>query len=137
MARILVAYDGSEGARRALARVPNLAREGDIVAVLGVEPPIHGGAASAADVAGSADSVADMRSALDEAIEELAGQGVKAQILQLNGHVADEILDAAEAGNFDIVVIGSRNGRGLRRMVLGSISTKVAHDAPCDVYLVH
>jgi nucleotide-binding universal stress UspA family protein len=137
MARIMVAYDGSDGARRALQRVPSIARDGDVVALVGVEPPIPGGAAMADNPDASTNAVEAMRAAMDEAVEFLAGKGIKASVVQLNGHVHDEIIQAAEAGNFDILVVGSRNERGLRRMILGSTTSKIAHDAPCDVYIVH
>jgi nucleotide-binding universal stress UspA family protein len=137
MARIMVAYDGSDGARRALQRVPVIARDGDVVALVGVEPPIPGGAAKADDPDVGSNAVAAMRAAMDEAVEFLAGKGINASVVQLNGHVHDEIVQAAEAGDFDLLVVGSRNERGLRRMLLGSTTTKIAQDAPCDVYIVH
>jgi nucleotide-binding universal stress UspA family protein len=137
MARIMVAYDGSDGAHRALQRVPAIAHDGDVVALVGVEPPIPGGAAMADNPDVGSNAVAAMRAAMDEAVEFLEGKGIKASVVQLNGHVHDEIIQAAEAGNFDILVVGSRNERGLRRMLLGSTTTKIAQDAPCDVYIVH
>jgi nucleotide-binding universal stress UspA family protein len=139
VARILLCYDGTPGARRALDRMPRIVHAGDVVALLGVEPPIPKGAAAADDPNVGSSAVADMRASIDEAIELLETHNIKASVIQLNGHPADEILDAAEAGNFDVLVIGAgeNHGGGLRRRLHGSVASKVASEAPCDVYIAH
>jgi len=49
---------------------------------------------------------------------------------------AEAILDVAEDVDADLIVLGCR-GEGVgKRMLHGSVSTKVAHHAPCDVLIV-
>jgi nucleotide-binding universal stress UspA family protein len=36
----------------------------------------------------------------------------------------------------DVVVVGSRAHNPLERLLLGSVSTKVVHRAPCDAVVV-
>ena len=52
-----------------------------------------------------------------------------------NGDPAKKIVEAAKRGNFDIIVMGSR-GLGRRDYALGSVSSKVADNAPCPVLIV-
>lgn len=54
----------------------------------------------------------------------------------LEGDPAAEIVDAAEEGGFDVVVVGHRGGGGVREFLLGSVSGKVAHSAVCTVIIV-
>ncbi len=56
-------------------------------------------------------------------------------VRSMNG--TEAILDVAEEVHADLIVVGSR-GLGLgRRLLQGSVSTKVAHHAPCSVMIVH
>ena len=48
---------------------------------------------------------------------------------------AGEVL-AAEAGNAELVIVGSRGRGGLKSALLGSVSQHVAHHAPCPVVVV-
>lgn len=52
------------------------------------------------------------------------------------GHAAEEILNEAEAGDYDLVVIGARGRRGLTRFLIGSTSSRVVQYAPCSVLVV-
>lgn len=53
------------------------------------------------------------------------------------GDCADEILDAATAEKADMIVMGQRGLGRVRGAVLGSVSQKVLHHAPCTVVIVH
>jgi nucleotide-binding universal stress UspA family protein len=52
------------------------------------------------------------------------------------GNPADEILSEAERGQYDLVVIGATGTRDLKHTMLGSVSAKVAWNAPSSVLLV-
>src|SRR5437899_647692 len=49
---------------------------------------------------------------------------------------ADALLDEAEDWKADLIVVGSVGMRTRSRFVLGSVPNKVAHHAPCDVWIV-
>lgn len=51
------------------------------------------------------------------------------------GMAANEILSTAERGDFDLIVIGATGLTDLKQALLGSVSTRVAWDAPCSVLL--
>jgi len=53
-----------------------------------------------------------------------------------DGPVTDTIVKEAEAGAFDIIVIGHRGLGGVSKALLGSISDRVADHATCSVLIV-
>jgi len=52
------------------------------------------------------------------------------------GLPANEILRAADEGDYDLVVLGTTAASDMKHQVLGSVSIKVAWNAPCSVLLV-
>jgi nucleotide-binding universal stress UspA family protein len=52
------------------------------------------------------------------------------------GNPANEILSEAERGQYDLIVLGATGTRDLKHRMLGSVSAKVAWDAPCSVLIV-
>lgn len=52
------------------------------------------------------------------------------------GDPADAIVDEAGDWGADLIVLGTRGLGGAQRLLLGSVSTKVLHRAPCDVLVV-
>lgn len=52
------------------------------------------------------------------------------------GDVRDAILNCAETWHPDVIVVGSHGRRGLKRLVLGSVSDGVVRQATCSVEVV-
>lgn len=48
------------------------------------------------------------------------------------GNPADCIVDCARRENVDLIVLGSRGLSGIKSLLLGSVSHKVSHLAPCS-----
>lgn len=46
------------------------------------------------------------------------------------------ILDVAQEQNADLIVVGARGLTGFERFLLGSVSSKLSHHAPCSVMIV-
>lgn len=59
------------------------------------------------------------------------------ELQSLAGNPADRVLQYAEETDQSVIVIGSRGLRGLKGMFLGSVSSKIAQLAPCQVLIVH
>jgi nucleotide-binding universal stress UspA family protein len=55
----------------------------------------------------------------------------------LRGDAATEILAYAKSHQVDLIVAGSRGLSPIRRWLLGSVSRKLVHYAPCSVLIVH
>lgn len=52
------------------------------------------------------------------------------------GDPASRIIDIATERDVDLIVLGSRGIGGIKRLFVGSISDKVANQAPCPVLIV-
>jgi len=52
------------------------------------------------------------------------------------GIPANEILSAADQGDYDLIVVGATEASDMKHRVLGSVSSKVVWNAPCSVLLV-
>ncbi|NNE95089.1 MAG: universal stress protein [Acidimicrobiales bacterium] len=49
---------------------------------------------------------------------------------------ADAVLDTADEVGADLIVVGSRGEGAAKRLIHGSVSTKVLHHAPCSVLVI-
>lgn len=129
MKRILIAYDGGEPARRALATAMDLARryeaELSVVSVV----PVHPGRNP---IDPWDDRLVHARE-LAEAKQLLAEQGLTAELLEPAGDPAETIERIADEGGFDVVVIGSRGLGPVSRFLQGSVSEHVATHADATV----
>ncbi|MEX0673916.1 MAG: universal stress protein [Gaiellaceae bacterium] len=132
-ARIVVGYDGSEPAQRALDRAAELAGYGTTVTVVSVAPSVYTqGLQPVADP----DDSERARGLLAEARDRLALRHVPVATRHAVGEPAAMIVEAADELEADLIVVGTRNGNAVERLVLGSTSTKVLHHAHCDVLVV-
>ena len=61
---------------------------------------------------------------------------LKISIKLLEGRPVDKIVETAKKGAFDLIVIGSRGLGGMKEFLLGSVSDRVADEAPCPVLIV-
>lgn len=116
--RILVGYDGSETARRALDAAADLTGYGSTLAVVSVADgePVH-------DI-------------LDDARERLLRRQVTALYVARRGDPADELVDVSRELGSDLIVVGRHTQNGLDPHAPGSVSSQVVRQAPCDVLVV-
>jgi nucleotide-binding universal stress UspA family protein len=135
--KILVAYDGSAAAQRGLERTAQISTgmSGGAaeVTVISIVPLQASGPRSAGPVASS--DVEEHGRELDEAVEKLKGLGVEAKTIEAAGHIAGAIVDEADRGGFDLIVIGASGHHTIERFV-GSTTTRVVSHAHCDVLVV-
>jgi nucleotide-binding universal stress UspA family protein len=131
--KILVAYDGSAEAKLAIERAAEIAKlENAEVVVVSVVPVTASGRAGGIDPTSNA---SEHRRQLDDASAQLTGLGVTARTIEAVGHPADAIVQTAEAEGANLIVMGSRGQSGVKRFLMGSVSTQVAQHAPCNVYI--
>jgi nucleotide-binding universal stress UspA family protein len=145
---ILVGYDGTRPAERALSRAGELARAFGarvlVVSVAAPEPVTSTGGAFG--LLPYYDPTAEPNSQADEKIWKLhrdrveaffSGLGVPVEFAGLSGPAVEEIVDAAQEHEADLIVVGTRDPGFLERLVGGSVSQGVARRARCDVLIVH
>jgi nucleotide-binding universal stress UspA family protein len=130
---VLIAYEGSEPSRRALDRVRTFMPNAS-VAVVTVAAPVYRNPTLAKFA--DEDETQHQQQVLAEAKALLAESGIEARSAAPVGDAAAEIVRVAEESGADLVVLGARGLNPLKRLVLGSVSTKVLHQAPCDVLVV-
>jgi nucleotide-binding universal stress UspA family protein len=134
---VLVALDGSEGARKALDCALSIcAAVGARLTALAVEGKLPAYVASLGEV----DEVKRekdeyFRGVLADAIEQARTRGVEINTDLVPGHAAEVITHYAHAHGHDLVVIGHR-GHFLGDYLLGSTADRVAHRAYCPVMVV-
>lgn len=63
--------------------------------------------------------------------------GITVSAVQRFGHPAQEIIELAAEGDYDLIILGSRGLGEIKGYLLGSISDRVSHHAPCSVLIVH
>jgi nucleotide-binding universal stress UspA family protein len=134
--QIAVAYDGSPESERALALGAALARRSDarlrLVTATGpaaaAYPPLDPGAyAQLGELARE-----EAREQLDTAIAQL--EGVRAEGVVRDGEPV-EVVSADSAGD-DLLICGSRGRGPVRRVLLGSVSSRLLRHAACPVVVV-
>jgi nucleotide-binding universal stress UspA family protein len=131
--KIVVGYDGSDAAKRALSRAADLAGDdAEVVVVAAAEPRARAGITEGAHLDPS--EIERRRKDLDEAVAFLAERGIKAETIEAQGDPGDVVVEVAK--DADLAVVGSRGLNPLQRLLLGSVSSKVVHRADCDVLVV-
>ncbi|HEY8625409.1 MAG TPA: universal stress protein [Solirubrobacteraceae bacterium] len=133
---ILVAWDGSEHAKRALTEAVDIARTQDArLTLLTVAAPIHiwpgpyAPPISEADLARAAEQIAAEG-------EALVPEGIPVSARTAAGHPGTELLNRAAAAGHDLIVMGSRGRGAVRSAVLGSVSHFVLNHASIPVLIV-
>jgi nucleotide-binding universal stress UspA family protein len=145
---MLIAYDGSENARHALAQAGAFFGRDRPTIVLYVWEPAelaaaHRGAAglSATPTEEGAYATAEETAALVAAegveIARAAGLDAQARTIQAGlNPIWETIVDAADDVAASVIVLGSRGLRGLRTLMLGSVAHQVVHHAHQSVLIV-
>lgn len=136
--RILVAFDGSPGAWRALRQAIPLAREHNAALyALAVEEPVpHYRAAADEARAEETEVAAYFDRILAGARQVAAGQGVELHTEAVHGHAAQAIVEYASQIGADLIVIGQHGHSGVLERLLGSTSDRVVDTARCSVLVV-
>ncbi len=141
--RLLVAFDGSEGARAALREAAVLAREtGGTVALVHVLRPLL----DAADVVAPTTQVAmvtvtaEARSMMEAAVVQSGLDAAKVDCLAVEVERGEDEAEALERiaaqQAATMVVISSRRVASVTGVLLGSVAGHVIRHAPCPVLVV-
>ena len=133
--RILVAYDGSDGARVALARGIELAKAlGAEVASVSVEEHLPHYAASLSEVKAAKEQIDEyFRRLAKQARDQAALAGVELETIVKQGHEVETIVTTARQGTFDLLVIGHHGHSRIFERTMGSTAQSIVRLAPCPV----
>jgi nucleotide-binding universal stress UspA family protein len=136
-ARIVVGVDGSNPSRRALHwAVEEALVSGASVDAIHAWSPFLGGEPFYSSGVESAAVEAREQAVLDEAVdaEDTSDLVRPIQRILALGDPAGMLIDAAQGA--DLLVVGSRGRGGFAGLLLGSVSQKAIHHAPCPVVVM-
>ncbi|MBI4416809.1 MAG: universal stress protein [Euryarchaeota archaeon] len=133
--RILVGYDGSDEANKALDMAVGIAKAGNaalvVQHVITVAPEaIETGVLEWEAIEHAAASV------LDGAIARVRAAGVEAERVLSRGDAARFIVREAEARGADLIVVGSLGRGRMARLLVGSVADKLVRTATVPVLVV-
>jgi nucleotide-binding universal stress UspA family protein len=139
LASVLIATDGSDGANEAIRFLLSLplVRNTKVRLLSAVESTPYPASAPKmirAQLKGMIAQLERERRAEVEKVLDRAARELKAKVTRLTrsmptGHPAREIVAAAASFDADLVVVGARGLGGMKRLLLGSVSERVLHDA--------
>lgn len=137
MKKILIGYDESDTAKRALERAAELAKAfGSELIVTSVAPVNIGTARSVGPIDPTDPPEAHIEE-LRHARAFLEGQGLQADYTPAIGHPAETIAEVAKERGVDLVVLGTHEPSIIERLLGQSVSESVSHRVHCDVLIVH
>jgi nucleotide-binding universal stress UspA family protein len=136
--KILLAYDGSEGANRALEAGVQLAQiHGAELWAVAVEEKLPRFSGTIDEVQEEKQFANDQYGKLLEAAKVKAKEaGIELKTLMRPGHPAQTIVAVAKEGKFDLVLVGHTGLSGVWAAFLGTTAEKVSRHAPCSVLIV-
>lgn len=132
MPTYLLAYDDSESAKKALRRTIDLVTVRDLIVLVWVRPDeekftLFGDAGP---------SEAAMIERMNAAVALVKRESRQAAALLLKGDVAEEILQAADKLDANIIILGHRGVSKIGPFALGSVAERVAQAARRKVLIV-
>jgi nucleotide-binding universal stress UspA family protein len=80
--------------------------------------------------------LAESQRRLDDAKKECEQLGAKANTALIQGIIGPTIVEHAEEGKFDLIVMGTHGRTGLGHALIGSIAEKIVRTAKCPVLTV-
>lgn len=75
-----------------------------------------------------------VQEAVDKAAGEISGAPPEVTVAVATGEPAEELVAASR--DADMLVVGSRGSGGFAKLLLGSVSSQVAHHASCPVVVI-
>jgi nucleotide-binding universal stress UspA family protein len=143
MPGILVGVDGSEHSRRALSwAMRQAAQEHVPLTVVTVHPDpvrpateiywgVHAYPEDSHNLEVARNAVAEI---VDKVASEMGESAPEVTVTAVTGDPAQELVKASS--DADMIVVGSRGSGGFAELLLGSVSSKVAHHAACPVVVI-
>jgi len=139
--KALVAIDGSEPSLKAVSTAKAMFKEGSIqsVTLINVIPFPK----DLAEKTKIRISEKELRQSVETAAAEImnkslqaVGSDIEIEKITEFGPPAEVILQTAEKGDYDLIIMGNRGLNPLNRLLMGSVSSRVLSLAGCSVLIV-
>jgi nucleotide-binding universal stress UspA family protein len=138
--RILAAVDGSEPSQRGVRLASDIALKFDaqltlthVLSPLWIPPEVYGLSIDAIQAAHAKEG----QKLVADAEKKVHAPGMKIDRVVLEGVPADALAEFAKTNNYDLVVVGSRGQGAVSRVVLGSVSGRLAHVCQVPLLIIH
>lgn len=132
---IVLALDGSEDSQRAIPVAVKLARRDSArIVVAHVEQDVAG--KGGGPIPATEDEI---QAEIRRQTEQLSSEGIDATVEMRNvmlGGPARPIADIAREADADLIVAGTRGHSAAAGVLLGSVTQRLLHTAPCPVLVV-
>lgn len=138
MKKFLVAIDGSEISERVIAKAVERAKNenGKLIILYVVEDfcPVSLTEIDCNVVMEILTKEGEV--VINSALDRVKNSGVEFQTVTRQGRPADEIVTVAKEEKVDEIFIGSHGRHGAKKLVMGSVSSRVVEYAPCPVTVI-
>lgn len=124
---VVVGYDGSQGARRALWRAAEAAGPGGVVVVVTAAPP------PGPQEWETQTPIDEPSHLLEEAAALLGQHGIEVSTRIERAEPAEALAEATRCVGADLIVVGARGGSYLARTLRGPVAEKLVTRSPCDL----
>lgn len=134
--RILIPVDGSPQSEAAAEFAAAEWPDAELLALYVIDPVEAGYAAGRVPTAGEQwyEDAKERADTYFDSAEDAVGRELETRTEV--GRPAATIVDVAEEGNFDMIVMGSHGREGLSRILLGSVAEHVLRESPVPVTVV-
>ena len=136
MKKIVLGYDESDAAKRALERAAQIAKAFDSQLIVTSVAPAMTSIGRSVGSVDPTDPPSTHVEELKHAQTYLEGEGVAADYVPALGRPADTIAELAQERGADLIVLGT-HASAMGRLLGQSVSESVAHKVHCDVLIVH
>jgi nucleotide-binding universal stress UspA family protein len=134
-ASVVVGFDGSETAERALARAADLADADGRIVVVTARPTTPGSLLTDDPILDSP-SPAEQRALLRRSRVLLGDGRARARFIAIDADPAEALISVARSEDAALIVVGQTGSGFVTRALLGSTAENVLRHAPCDVLVV-
>jgi nucleotide-binding universal stress UspA family protein len=136
--KILIAHDGSEGAKKAFREAITLAKtfSGELHAVSVKERPSHFAETVGEVMEQQEDADNFFARVTSEAAAQAKEQGIDLKCTILAGHEVETIIKFAREGQYDLLVVGFMGHSRAFGRIWGGTSQNLTRTAPCSVLVV-
>jgi nucleotide-binding universal stress UspA family protein len=131
---IVVGYDGTEGAKAALAEAVRLAGALDAELILAFASHMNPGGGEVADAAAAVHERGE--AVLEAALEQSRAAGVRARAEIVHGRPYEALAGLAEREGAQLIAVGSYGERPLRALIVGSTPPRLMHVTSVPVLVV-